>query len=49
VDDGAGRETVEAVLPQERKYLRGVEGTVEFVRRPKEWLENAEFHHLDKY
>ena len=45
--DQAG--TIALVLGEERKHVRLVEALVDFVRRPKEWLENAEFNHLDEY
>ena len=45
--DQAG--TIALVLGEERKHVRLVESLIDFVRRPKEWLENAEFNHLDEY
>jgi rubrerythrin len=37
------------IVKQERAHLALMENLVEFVRRPKEWLENAEWNHLDEY
>jgi hypothetical protein len=36
---------------QEKKHLRIMENIVEFISKPEpgNWLENAEWHHLDKY
>ncbi|MFP4417857.1 MAG: ferritin family protein [Chitinivibrionales bacterium] len=40
---------IEFIIQQEKKHARIVEAIMEFVRRPKEWLEDAEWYHLDKY
>ncbi len=40
---------IEYIIQQEKKHARIVEAIMEFVRRPKEWLEDAEWYHLDKY
>ena len=37
------------ILKQEQAHLHLMENLIEFVRRPKEWLENAEWNHLDEY
>jgi hypothetical protein len=36
---------------EEKKHLRIMENIVEFVSRPEpgNWLENAEWYHLDEY
>ncbi len=34
---------------EERKHYRLLQDLADFVRRPKTWLENAEFFHLDDY
>jgi len=34
---------------EENKHYFLLENIVEFVSRPQNWLENAEFHHLEKY
>ena len=34
---------------EEKKHYALLENIIEFVSRPKTWLENAEFHHLDEY
>ena len=34
---------------EERKHYRLLQDLADFVRRPKNWLENAEFFHLDDY
>ncbi len=40
---------LEFIIEQEKKHARIVGAMMEFVRRPKEWLENAEWNHLDQY
>jgi rubrerythrin len=34
---------------EEKKHMFLLENLVEFVSRPKTWIENAEFNHLDDY
>ena len=51
----AGEEDVKQIFlrlaGEEKKHLRIMENIVEFVARPEpgNWLENAEWHHLDEY
>lgn len=37
------------IAEDEKKHRFLLENTVEFLSRPKTWVENAEFHHLDEY
>jgi rubrerythrin len=37
------------IIKQEQAHLQLMQNLIEFVRRPKEWLENAEWNHLDEY
>lgn len=34
---------------EEKKHYFLLENIIEFVSRPQQWLENAEFHHLEEY
>lgn len=34
---------------EEKKHYRLLSGLVDFVSRPRTWLENAEFYHLEEY
>ncbi len=34
---------------EERKHYLLLDNIIEFVSRPEQWLENAEFYHLDEY
>lgn len=40
---------LERVAVEERRHYRILEGIVDFVSRPEQWLENAEWHHLEDY
>jgi len=37
------------IAEDEKKHRFLLKNTVEFISRPKTWIENAEFHHLDEY
>ena len=39
----------ERVAVEERRHYRILEGIIDFVTRPEQWLENAEWHHLEEY
>ena len=41
--------TFERVAVEERRHYRIVEGIIDFVSRPEQWLENAEWYHLEDY
>ena len=43
------REIFTALAEEEKKHFFLLENIIEFVSRPRNWLENAEFHHLDEY
>jgi len=43
------RGVIALVLGEEKRHVRLMDSLIEFVRRPKEWLENAEWNHLDEY
>lgn len=45
----AHRKLFETVATEERRHYEVVGRIIEFVNRPNEWLENAEWHHLDEY
>lgn len=51
VEDGYEREMFIRLAKEEEKHLRIMENIVQFVSRPEpgNWLENAEWHHLDEY
>jgi rubrerythrin len=40
---------VDLIIEQEKRHATLLESLIEFTRRPKEWIENAEFNHLDQY
>ena len=41
--------TFERIAVEERRHYRIVEGIIDFVTRPEQWLENAEWNHLEDY
>jgi rubrerythrin len=51
VQDPAQREIFLQLAREEGKHLRIMENIIEFVSRPEpgNWLEDAEWHHLDEY
>ena len=51
VEDGYERQILLRLAREEGNHLRIMENIVEFVSRPEpgNWLENAEWHHLDEY
>lgn len=51
VQDVGERQIFLRLAKEEEKHLRIMENIVEFISRPEpgNWLENAEWHHLDEY
>lgn len=51
VEDGYERQMFIRLAKEEERHLRIMENIVQFVSRPEpgNWLENAEWHHLDEY
>lgn len=51
VEDGPTQKAFRQLAAEEEKHLRIMEAVVEFVSRPEpgNWLENAEWHHLQEY
>lgn len=47
--DPVEKKTLLIFAREERRHYRLIENIVEFVSRPEEWLENAEFSRLDEY
>jgi len=43
------REIFLKLAEEEKKHYFLLENMIEFISRPKTWIENAEFHHLDEY
>mgnify|MGYP006296682309 CR=1 FL=1 len=43
------KEVLTFILGQEKQHAALMENLLEFTRRPKLWLENAEWNHLEKY
>lgn len=47
--DGAERESLIQVADEEKKHYFILQQIIDFVSRPQQWLENAEWYHLDEY
>jgi rubrerythrin len=49
VDNPSHKAIFNTLAEEENKHYFLLENIIEFVSRPQNWLENAEFHHLEKY
>lgn len=49
VTDEHQKEIFQKLADEEKKHYFLLDNIIEFVSRPKQWLENAEWHHLDEY
>lgn len=49
VEDPGQKEIFLQVAKEENKHYFILERIIEFVSRPEQWLENAEWYHLDEY
>jgi rubrerythrin len=48
-DQAEVREILLKIAEDEKRHQYLLENTINFLSRPKTWIENAEFHHLDEY
>jgi rubrerythrin len=49
VQDPQQKTLFEQLAQEERKHLRLLSGLADFVSRPKTWLEDVEFYHIEEY
>ncbi|MBD3317098.1 MAG: hypothetical protein GF344_15025 [Chitinivibrionales bacterium] len=49
VADERTKAVIAFLIREEERHERLMEGLVVFARRPKQWLEDAEFYHLEEY
>jgi len=49
VEDHCQKGIFRKLAEEENKHYFLLENIIEFVSRPEQWLENAEFHHLEDY
>jgi rubrerythrin len=49
VEDAAQKEMFLQVAKEENKHYFILDRIIEFVSRPEQWLENAEFYHIEEY
>lgn len=47
--DETRREIFLVIAEEEQKHYRVLESIIDFVSRPEQWLEDAEWYHLDEY
>ncbi|PKK83622.1 MAG: hypothetical protein CVT49_07655 [candidate division Zixibacteria bacterium HGW-Zixibacteria-1] len=43
------KKTLKVIADEEHKHWALIEHVLQFIDRPKQWLEDAEWHHLDQY
>ncbi|UCD56231.1 MAG: rubrerythrin, partial [Candidatus Hydrogenedentota bacterium] len=48
-EDGRQAAIFRQLAQEESKHYFLLDNMIEFVSRPQQWLENAEFHHLEDY
>ncbi len=48
-DNERSRQVLKQLIEQEKNHVRLVGSLMDFQRHPYEWLENAEWRHLDEY
>jgi rubrerythrin len=48
-DNEGSRQVLKQIAEQEKNHVRLVKSLMDFQRHPYEWLENAEWNHLDEY
>ncbi len=49
LDDTDQKEIFNKIADEERRHQLVIENVMEFLDRPTQWLENAEWHHLEDY
>jgi rubrerythrin len=49
VDAPALKEMLLKIAEEEAKHYQVLEGLIDFLSRPDQWLEDAEWHHIDEY
>jgi rubrerythrin len=47
--DDAQKSALYLIIEEEFKHVTLMEALIDFSRKPQEWLENAEFNHLDEF
>jgi rubrerythrin len=43
------KECLLKIAEEEKKHYHLLQNIIEFISRPQQWIENAEFYHLDEY
>jgi rubrerythrin len=47
--DEPQKKMIDMIIKQEHSHARFMESMIDFVNRPAQWLEDAEWYHLDEY
>ena len=47
--DDTQKSALEQIIKEERNHAKLMEAFIDYAHRPLEWLENAEFNHLEEY
>ncbi len=48
-DDPYHKELFLRIAEEEKRHYFLLENIIQYIARPQQWVENAEFHHLDEY
>ena len=49
VDTETKRQILNRIADEEHKHFVTLDNVIQFLERPKQWLEDAEWHHLEEY
>ena len=49
IENPKGKDLFLALAEEEKKHYFLLDNIIEFVNRPQQWLEDAEWHHLEQY
>ncbi len=49
LDDSNQKNILNKIADEERRHQTVIENVMQFLDRPKQWLEDAEWHHLEEY
>lgn len=49
IDDGGQLTVLKRIIKEEQSHISLIKAIMDFQKRPQEWLENAEWNHLDDY
>jgi rubrerythrin len=47
--EGENKEIINKIANEEHKHWIIIKNIIDYIKRPEQWVEDAEFHHLDDY